>query len=45
MWPDSVVVTAPLLDQHLGLLQRVEDLAIEQFIPELSVEALVVAVP
>ena len=44
MWPDGVVVVTPLLDQHLGLLQRVEDFSIEQLVPELSAEALVVAV-
>ena len=44
MWPDRIVVAPPLLDQHFGLLQRVEDLAVEQLVPELAVEALVVAV-
>ncbi len=44
VWPDSVVVLTPLLDQRLGFLQRVEDLAIEQLVPQLSIEALVVAV-
>ena len=44
MWPDGVVVAAPALDQHLGLLQRVEDLAVEELVPELSIEALVVTV-
>lgn len=44
MWPDGVVVVAPLLDQHLGLLECVEDFTVEQLISELAVEALVKAV-
>jgi hypothetical protein len=28
----------PLLDQHFGLLQRVEDLAVEQLITQFAVE-------
>ena len=44
MRPDRVVVLAPVLDQHLGLLEGVEDLTIEQLIPELPIEALVLAV-
>ena len=31
----GVVVDAPFLDDHLGFLETVEDLAIEAFIPEL----------
>ena len=42
--PDGVVVAPPLLDQHFCLPQCVEDLAIEQLVPELAVKALVVAV-
>jgi hypothetical protein len=41
---DRVVVLPPTLDEHLRLLQRVEDLAVQQFVPELAVEGLVVAV-
>jgi hypothetical protein len=41
---DGVVVLSLLFDQRLGLLQRVEYLFVEQFIPELAVERLVVAV-
>ncbi len=44
MRPDRVVVLSPSLDQHLRLLQCVEDFRVQQFIPELAVEALVVAV-
>src|ERR1700712_5149984 len=42
--PDSVVVPPPALDDDLGFLQRVEDFAVEQLVPELGVEALDVAV-
>ena len=44
MRPDGVVVTAPCLDQHPGLREAVEDLAIEQFVAKRPVEALVIAV-
>jgi hypothetical protein len=36
MRPDRVVVLAPSLDQHLRLAQAVEDLTIEQLVPELT---------
>src|SRR5918995_5465351 len=42
--PDRFVVPAPCLDDDLGLLERGEDLAVEQLVPELGVEALDVAV-
>ena len=42
--PELVVVLPPSLDQHFRLLQRIEDLAIEQLILNLAVERLVVAV-
>ena len=41
---DGVVVNAPLLDQDLRLPQAVEDVAVELFIPEPSVEALAVSI-
>ena len=41
---DGIVLAPPLLDQHGRLRQRVEDLPVQQLIPELAVEALVVAV-
>jgi hypothetical protein len=41
---DSVVVAAPGFDQHLGLSEAVEDLAVEQLIAQRSVEAFVIAV-
>jgi hypothetical protein len=44
VWTDGLVVTAPLLDEDLCLAQRVEDLAVEVFIPEPRIEALDVAV-
>ena len=44
MGPDRVVVASPLFDDHLGLLQAVEDLAVEQLVPEACIEALDVAV-
>ena len=44
MRPDRVVVLPPLLDDSLGLLQAVEDFAVEQLITELAVEGLAVAV-
>lgn len=44
MRPDGVVVVPPLFDQHLCLPERVEDLAIEQLIPKLAVDAHVVPV-
>ena len=40
---DGVVMAPPPLDQHLGFLQAIEDLAIEQLVPELAIEALVVS--
>ena len=44
MWPDRVVVSTPLLDDNVGFLQCVEDLANEQFVPEAGIEALAVSV-
>ena len=41
---DGIVLAPPLLDQHGRLRQRVEDLPVQQLVPELAVEALVVAV-
>jgi hypothetical protein len=42
--PECVVFQPPFFNQHLGLLQGIEDLAIEPFIPEFTVEAFVVTV-
>ena len=39
-----IVVPSPLLDQNLGLLQRVEKFAVEQLVPEPAVERFHVAV-
>jgi hypothetical protein len=44
VWSDRVVVLAPLLDNNAGFLEGVEDLAIEQFVPEAGIEALAVSV-
>src|ERR671913_1171450 len=38
--PDRIVVPAPCLDDDLGLLERIEDLAVEQLVAELRVKAL-----
>jgi hypothetical protein len=40
----AVVVPPPGLDQDLRLRQAIEDLAVEQFVAQLAVEALAVAV-
>ena len=44
MRPDLVVLLPPELDQDLRLLQRVEDLSVQQLIAQLPVEALDVPV-
>ena len=44
MGAHGVEVTPPRLDQDLGLGQAEEGLAVQQFIPELGVEALIEAV-
>src|SRR5271155_4764951 len=44
MRTDRVVVLTPHLDQHLRFRQTVEDLPIQQFIPQLSIEALNVSI-
>ena len=44
MWSDRIVVAAPSLDQHLGLGEAIEDLAVQQLVAKRPVEALVVAV-
>jgi hypothetical protein len=44
MRPSGVVVNTPVLDDHLSLLQAVEDLTIQAFVPELAVEGLAITV-
>lgn len=44
MWPLRVVVFPPALDDDLGFSEGVEDLSVQQFVTEPSVEALNVAV-
>ena len=39
-----IVMDAPLLDDDLGFPEAVEDFAVQQFVPELAVEGLAVAV-
>ena len=41
---DGIVVAPPLLDEDLGLAERMEDLPVQQLVPEPGVEALAVAV-
>ena len=40
MGPDCIVMASPALDDDLGLAQSVEDLAVEQFVAQASIEAL-----
>ena len=42
--PDAVIMLSPAFDQHFGCQKRVEDLAIQQHIPQFAVEGLDVAV-
>jgi hypothetical protein len=44
MGPDRIVFLPPALYQDLGLLQGIEDLAVEQLIPQFPIKALVVAI-
>src|SRR4051794_4158833 len=44
MRPDGVVMPAPALDDDLRLAKSVEDLAVEQLVPEPGIEALDVAI-
>ena len=44
MRPDRVVMVSPAFDEHLRLLQCVEDLSIEQLVSEFPIEWLVVSV-
>ena len=44
MRPGGVVVSAPGLDQDLGLAEIIEDFSRQQLVAELGVEALAVAV-
>ena len=40
MWSDLIVLSTPDFSQHFCLLQRREDFSVEEFIPELPIEAL-----
>ena len=44
MWSDGVVVSPPLFDDDLRLLQAVEDFPIQKFIPEAGIEGLAISV-
>ena len=44
MWSHVVVLSEPLVDDDLGLLEAVEYLPVEQLVPEAGIEALSVAV-
>jgi len=44
MWSHVVVLSEPLVDDDLGLLQAVEYLPVQEFIPEAGIEALAIAV-
>ena len=44
MRSSGVVLVAPAFDDDLGLLERIEDLAIEELVPEPGIEALAIAV-
>ena len=44
MRPFRVVVSPPFLDDYLCFFQAVEDLTIEQFVPEAGIEAFTVSV-
>jgi len=44
MWADRIVLPAPALDDDLSFPQRVEDLAVEQFVSQTGVEALDITV-
>ncbi len=41
---DAVISLPPAFDEDLGLPKRVEDIAVQEPVPELTVEALTVAV-
>jgi hypothetical protein len=44
MRPEGVVFQTPSFYQYLSLFQCIEDLSVKQLIPDLTVEALVIAV-
>ncbi len=40
MGPDGIVMTAPALDDNLRLAESVEDLAVEQLVPEPGIDGM-----
>jgi len=43
VWAHGVIVLPPPFDENLSLAQGIEDLPVQQFLPELPVEGLAVA--
>ena len=44
VWPDRVVVTPPLLDEDPSFTERVEYLAVKEFIPKPRIEAFAITI-
>ena len=44
MRSSGIVQPPPLLDEYDGLVQGVEDLTVQELVPQLAIETLVVAV-
>ena len=44
MWSDGIVVTTPRFNDHLCFEQSVEHFALQQFVAQFAIEALVIAV-
>ena len=44
VWSDGVVVSLPLFDDDLSLFESIEDLPIQQFVPEAGIEGLAVSI-
>ena len=44
VWSDGVVVSPPLFDDDLCFPEGIEDLPVEQFIPEAGIETLTISV-
>ena len=44
MWPDGVVMMSLAFDEDLCLVECVEDFSVEQFVAELTVKTIIMAV-
>ena len=44
MGPEGIVLLPPSLDKHLGLRQRVEQLPVQELVPEFPVQRLHISV-